>query len=125
MKTYIGSKYDWDSVVTIMGKDDTPESVGKQIARGFTRFSKNREMSGMETGEKFIFREAFTIDAKPLNYHLLDDDALVILKKMFSEASLEEMKTKDEPLKDFFGSADEGRAVLETLDSDEWEDLLG
>ena len=117
------SSYDWDCMLSV-GKDDaSPEKIGKNIAREFTKFSKEKKLSGMKDAERFALRKVHTTPL-PLNNFLLDEACLLMLRRMTSTVTLDEVKKEEELLIDFFGTVNKGFKALDNLDEDDWEDLL-
>lgn len=117
------SRYDWDCMVSVGEDDATPEKIGKKIAREFTKFSKDKQASGMKEPERFAFRKAHT-KPLPLNNFLLDEACILFLRRMDESATLDEMKQEEALMESFFGSVSNGHKVLNNLDEDDWEDYL-
>ena len=72
---------------------------------------------------KYIHRKYVTA-LRPLNYYLLNGDVVEMLKTIYSDSSKKELMGSDSIMEDFFGTAREGRAVLERMDQEEW-DIIG
>ena len=60
---------------------------------------------------------------KPLNYFLLDQDALDILKMIYSDSTRRELMDCKSVMEDFFGSVNLGKTVMDRLSDDEWKEL--
>lgn len=126
LKVESGSNYIWECMVTLINKEedsDTPASVGRNIARSFTLFEKDKNKSHMEHPEIFVFRQAIH-DKMALNEYLLDKDCLYFLKKCFQDNTMEELTGDKEVMSAFFGTAARGWAVMEHITAEDWEDIF-
>lgn len=122
-----GPTYVWDWKCIVMVEKDDNDSVSmmaKRLAKAFTAFTKSKK-SGMNTPEPYDFRSAFTSDPKPLNYHLLDIDCARVLRSLYENYTREELAEDEDLMNGYFGGAEDGKNFLESLDEDEFEDLLG
>jgi hypothetical protein len=115
--------YDWDCMLSVGEDDASTEKIGKKIAREFTKFSKDKKLSGMKDAERFAFRKVHTTPL-PLNNFLLDEACIRLLRSMTSTVTLDEVNKEEELLTDFFGTVNKGCKSLYNLDEDDWEDLL-
>ena len=117
------SSYNWDCMLSVGEDDASPKKIGKKIAREFTKFSKDKKLSGMKDTERFSFRKVHTTPL-PLDNFLLDEACLLMIRRMTSNVTLDEVKKEEELLTDFFGTVNKGFKALDNLDEDYWEDLL-
>ena len=124
MKQKPNSTYDWFCFVALKGEDETSTSIGKKIARKFGVFTRNKALCDSSKPEDYVFRSAFTVDPQPLNYHILDDDAIKVMRLLFSDYSKEELMTDKALMEAFFGDVKSGSKLLGDMDDDDWEDAL-
>ena len=124
MKQKPNGQYDWFCFVAIKGDDETSISVGKKIARKFGAFTKNKELWESSKSDDFKFRSAFTVDPQPLNYHVLDDDVIKVMRLLYSEYTKEELMADEFLMGVFFGDAKTGSKIVGDMDDDDWEDAL-
>ena len=71
-----------------------------------------------------MFRSAFTVDPQPLNYHVLDDDVIKVMRLLYSEYTKEELMADEFLMGVFFGDAKTGSKIVGDMDDDDWEDAL-
>ena len=116
-------RYTWECMVSILDGDVTTSEVGKKLAKEFTKFSAT-EASGMNK-DHFRFGRVKGRDLKPLNHYLLDQDCVLLLRKMHAESDLDDVLKADDTLAYYFGTAEKGRDVLNGFDDDDFEALLG
>ncbi len=117
------SRYNWDCILSVGEDEANTKKIWKKIPREFTKFSKDKKLSGMKDTERFAFRKVHTTPL-PLNNFLLDEACLLMLRRMTSTVTLDEVKKEEELLTDFFGTVNKGCKALDNLDEDDWEDLL-
>jgi len=121
LPTGSGKGYYWELLITERpSTDETAESMGRNIAKVFNRFSnihdKNQEIFQFG-GPRFGFKGEETANPPlPMNHYMCDNQCFVLLKELYSEDySLENVMENDAILEQFFGSAEEGRRMLENL----------
>ena len=125
MKQKPNSPYDWSCFVAIKGDDETSIGVGKKIARKLGAFTaKKNELYESPKPDDFMFRSAFTIDPKPLNYHVLDDDTIKVMRLLFSEYTKDELMADEYLMAAFFGDCKTGSKIVGNMGNDDWEDAL-
>jgi hypothetical protein len=109
------SQWHWDALVTVGTDTDTAETVGRRLASAFTHFNVKRKEKA-----KFVFRHAVSNNAEellPLTYYLLDEDAVAVFRRVFEDDNAkEDMMKCDDVLESYFGTAEKGRALLESVD---------
>ena len=71
----------------------------------------------------FVFQRAHTSDAKPLNHFIMDDVVMRLLKRGNPNASLKEILEDETELENYFGTADYGTKVLDTITEDNWDNM--
>ena len=71
----------------------------------------------------FVFRKAHTNDPKPVNWHLLDEDAAVILKQIYSESNKRDLEEDEDIMIAFFGTLEHGQEVLGAQSETDWENM--
>ena len=123
-KTGKGLAYDWECMVTINPEPDnvSAEDIGNTIAAKFSQFEseafkRQRFELNMLTGPE-------KKEMNPVNYFLLDDDVLTLLRIVYSEATKEDLMADDDVMMQFFGSATYGRKFLGSLNELKWELVL-
>jgi len=124
MRTPPNSKWVWYCFISLKKENQTTDGIGKNIARCFTKFTRNPELSEMSKPESYCFRTAFTQDLKPLNFYLIDEDCTRLLRTLYSHFEKDELMEDDDLMISFFGDKNKGRAILGGFDRDEWEDLM-
>lgn len=125
MRTPPTTQWVWHCFVSIKKEGQTIENVGRKIARGFSRFTRNQAISEMSKPESYAFRSASTQDPpKPLSHYLLDGDCARLLRTLYSNFKKEDLMEDNELMEAFFGNAKKGKGTLDGMDDDEWEDLL-
>lgn len=123
MKAKSGSKWPWKVIVVVANDECSVDTVGHHVAASFTKFTKSTEL--METPEKYTYRHCIRDDPKALNYYLLDLDVARILKALGGYESKEElMEEEEEALAAFYGTPDQGRTFLASLNEEDWENLV-
>lgn len=114
-------KYDWDLFVTI--NDDCDVSavdIGENIAERFSNFSAENYES-----QTFKFEGANESEAKlPVNAYMLDWDTVVLLRKIYSDSTKEELMHDEEVMEMFFGSVASGRAILKQVSPLKWNSIF-
>ena len=60
----------------------------------------------------FILRKAHTNDPRLVKWHLLDEDAAVILKQIYSESNKRDLEEDEDIMIAFFGTLEHGQEVL-------------
>lgn len=124
MAQYPGSRYDWQCFVHFVTGSDTPVSLGKQLARGLTKFTRDKELSGMENADVYVFKSAEEHPNSPLSHFLLDEDVVELMKIIHSEEmQLHEVMENDEILEQFFESASKAKEILADMDESDWIDI--
>ena len=119
-----GSRYDWQSFVHILDLDESLEKVAKKLANGLTKFTRNKELSGMANADSYIFRSVISNDIQPLSFYLLDEDVLMLMNQIHGEKPLNEVLENEEILEQFWGSVDNAKEVMAHVDEDEWADMM-
>ena len=71
----------------------------------------------------YVFRKAHTNDHKPVNWHLLDEDAAVILKQIYSESNKRDLEEDEDIMIAFFGTLEHGQEVLGAQSETDWENM--
>ena len=71
----------------------------------------------------YAFRKAHTNDPKPVNWHLLDEDAAVILKQIYSESNKRDLEEDEDIMIAFFGTLEHGQEVLGAQSETDWENM--
>ena len=122
MKSYFGSTYPWYGMVMYNENKKTPTTLAQVLAHEFTSFARNKNLSGMDRPETYTLGTVHE-ELMHLSWHLLDEDCMVFLKKLNPTATLNELKSDDEVLVQFFGDAEHGRSLLNDLGVDGWEDI--
>ena len=64
-------------------------------------------------------------DLKPLNHYLLNHDVHTILKMIYSTSAKEDLMECESIMEAFYGTVDEGKALLSGINEYEWENLVG
>lgn len=119
----MGSKWVWKCFVALAKEGDTSESIGRAIARAFTAFTRKSELSKMDKPESYVFRAAFDENPKPLSHFLADVDCVALLRSLYAEYEKSELMEDEYLMLSFFGDSARGRAYLENMNNDEWDDL--
>ena len=70
-----------------------------------------------------MFRNAHTDDPKPVNWHLLDEDAAVILKQVYSESNKCDLEEDEDIMIAFFGTLEHGQEVLGAHSEISWKNM--
>jgi hypothetical protein len=130
MKIKMGSKWDWKVCAVRIEDIKSIDKAGKHIANSFSKYLRKRFPS--DSQDKYVFRQCFSNDPKPLNHHLLDLDVAKILRHLVScnEDEEEYGSTKEEVMEDdelmmcFYGDPEYGRDYLGKMEDDDWENLL-
>lgn len=122
-------KWNWYGCIFELDDDEDIHDRAKKIARQFMNFTGNKALSGMEKKEEYVVRCVYSDNLVPLVNMILDKDAAKILKMCFGnedddESTKEELMMDDELMTSFFGSPEDGHEYLETMDEDEWDNLL-
>ena len=120
MPQHPGSKYDWKLFVHILEDHTTLEGAGKKLARGLTKFTQNKRLSGMETPEQYAFKCVDSEARRPLSFFLLDCDCIQMLKKIHGERDFEDVLADTGILNQFFETAEKGQEVLSEMGEEEW-----
>ena len=71
----------------------------------------------------FVFRKAHTDDPKSVNWHLLDKDAAVILKQVYSESDKCDLEEDEDIMIAFFGTFEHGQEVLGAHSEIPWKNM--
>ena len=124
MKSEPGKSFYWEClVVERCNEDDTPEVLGKRIAREFTDFGAI--CNNYNIPPKFQFRnDLSTTPLKPLNYYLCDGDCLAILKRFYAEDNKKEDIMQDESIMEsYFGTVALGHQMLEPINEESWRSI--
>ena len=122
-KTGKGLAFDWECIVTINPEPDvSAEDIGNTIAAKFSQFEsdsfkRQRFELNMLTGPE-------KKEMNPVNYFLLDDDVVTLLRIVYSEASKEDLMSDDDVMTQFFGSPTYGRKCLGSFNELKWELVL-
>lgn len=75
-------------------------------------------------GIPFIFRDVHNTDNPlALNQYLLDDDCTYVLKRCYQENTKDEITEDEEIMKDFFGSSTVGKAALNKITQEVWDNM--
>lgn len=120
LKTGKELSYDWESIVTINPSEDvSPEDVSNTIALQFSQF-ENESFKR----QKFESRVIKDMDRKPVNFFLLDDDVVTLLRIVYSDSGKDELMGDDEVLISFFGSIEYGQRVLSSYSKIKWDFVL-
>ena len=58
----------------------------------------------------------------PVNYYFRDDDCINILKEVYADPELTKamIKSDDNIMKAFFGTAEHGQQIMSTLTEEDW-----
>ena len=71
----------------------------------------------------FLFRRVVTGSSHPLNKYLLERDVMRLVKRSYSDSSIEDVVEDSDLLERFFGSAKAGKQVLQDVTEDEWKEM--
>ena len=115
-KTGKGLAYDWECMVTINPEPDnvSAEDIGNTIAAKFSQFES--EAFKRQRFELDMLTGSEKKEMNPVNYFLLDDDVLTLLRIV--------LMADDDVMMQFFGSATYGRKFLGSLNELKWELVL-
>ena len=118
-----GSNFGWDVMVSMRGEDDTPTSLGTQLAEELTAFAAN--VPDFRTPPAFNFRHDLTTNPpRPLNYYLCDGDCLSLLKRLYAQDNEKDSIMENEELMtSYFGSIELGQQLLRPLSDAVWKDV--
>ncbi len=87
--------------------------MGDKTAKGFTKFCIEEKHN---RPERFIFRGVLHADnPKPLNYHLMDNDFVTMLKRVYGREegpTKEELMEYENFLATFFGDEEKGKEIF-------------
>lgn len=115
------SNYPWEVFVTINSDDDvTAIDIAENLATRFSDFKADNYESVAFRAEGATQTET----NKPLNDYLLDYDVIVLLRMIYSTATKEELMEDEEIMKNFFGSAENGRSVLSGVSAFKWDGIF-
>eukprot|EP00984_Skeletonema_dohrnii_P018293 scaffold8514_cov74-Skeletonema_dohrnii-CCMP3373.AAC.5 len=115
------SPYDWELLVSI---NDDPlvkaSDIGENIARRFSDFKTENYES-----QSFKMEEPSAGEANlPVNAFVLDWDAVVLLRKIYSESSKQSLMADDDVMTMFFGSVENGHAILLDISDFKWNTIF-
>ena len=71
----------------------------------------------------YVFRKAHTNDPKPVIWHLLDEDAALILKQVYSKSNTCDLEEDEDIMIAFFGTLEHGQEVLGAQSEIDWENM--
>ena len=98
--------------------------IGTKIAKGFTKFCLDEKHNHHE---KFVFRKVqYADEPKSLNYYLMDNDCVAMLKRMYG---CDDVSTKQDLMEygdlhtSFFGCEEKGKEVMKAVDGYTWDML--
>jgi hypothetical protein len=117
--------YLWDVAVTykwLLEEDVDARAIGKNLAEVFSEFSKNSDE--IRGSQPYTFHKATTANPKPLNYYLLDEDVVKIMRMVYEGTDKGLLMEDDGILGDFFGSTEQGRAFLAGMADEAWDNLI-
>ena len=86
------------------------------------QFNYPTYISQIKGNPKYNHRKYVT-QVQPLNYYLLNHEVVEALKTIYSESTKDELMQPESIMEDFFGTVEEGRAVLTRMDEEQWEAL--
>jgi len=118
----IGTSFPWDLLVTERCSDtDTAESMGRNIAKLFTKFGASHP-EYFRVPPNFDFQKDVTSDPpKPLNYFMCDVQCFLLLQQVYSEDnSKEDVMRDDGIMTKYFGSPEHGRKFLQNITEGVW-----
>ena len=124
MKVEPGKNFYWECLVAERcNDDDTPEVLGKRIAKEFTDFGAMCD--NYRIPPEFQFRnDVSKTPLKPLNYYLCDGDCLAILKRFYAEDNTKEDIMKNESIMEsYFGTVALGHQMLEPINEESWRSI--
>jgi len=114
-----GSQYTWEAIVTLKLDDTTTAAdMGRNIANHFTEFAKTASL--YRKPMPFVFRKAHTADPKPVNHYLMDEDVVLLLRRLYSEASKADILADGDVVAGFFGTIFEAKKVLDAVNDEQW-----
>ena len=114
------STYGWDVMISSRKENDTPASMGKNLAAEFTTFAAT--VPDFNTIPTFTFRHDLTTNPpRPLNYYLCDGDCLLLLKRVYAEDNEKNSILEDEDIMmSYFGSIELGQHILRSISDSSW-----
>ena len=118
-----GNHYPWKTLITLLNLTDIENNakVGTKLAKEFTKFCLDENHN---LPEKFMFRNVHHADnPKPLNYHLMHKDCVVMLKRIYGGedgSTKQELMEYGDLLTNFFGWEENGKDVWEADDDYSW-----
>jgi len=112
-------RYAWDAMITVTQEKSTPNKVGTFIAKAFTDFTNKKfNLQSKKRQFQYVFRNNATDDKpSPLSKYLTDDGVVGVLESMYGSNDKKEIMQNDQLLAAFFGDADRGRRMLQSLAS--------
>ena len=119
-----GNHYPWKPLIILTLTETENHAVGTKLAKGFTKFCLDEKHNHPE---KFMFCNVHHADnPKPTNYHLMDRDCVIVLKRINGgeyDSTKQELMEYGDHLTNFFGCGTKGKDVLEAVDNNSWEML--
>jgi len=115
-------QYVWFQQVLVTPNTRMPVSeLGEAVAKAYSKIENEHGTGKFKTN--YVFAQDETRDPPlPVNYYVLDKDAILLLKKVYSSPSITKAALVGDRhiMKMFFGSQEEGESVLSTLTEEEW-----
>ena len=104
--------------------DQTPTNLGNHHAKYFTNFAKTSPAYSGENKFEFL-RDETTEPPSPVNHYVRNADAVIILKKVYSNPTTTKQDIEDsvQVMEQFFGSQEEGIRVLADYTENDWANL--
>ena len=113
------SQYRWEAFLLKKdSEDDTPRSLGENLAAKFTSFVKASPKFDKDI--PFRFRNEYSDDPKPVAYFLKDCDTALLLKRSFCGKTKEELLADDDVMEAFYGSPERGADALAGISDATW-----
>ena len=115
------SNYEWECLVTVNDDEDvSPLDIAENLANRFSSFKAENYESQSFRAETATSEE----EDMPVNAYLLDWDACVLLRMIYSDSSKEQLMSDDDIMEMFFGSPDAGRSILNAVSTLKWNSVF-
>ena len=98
----------------------TQKALATRLAHWMTENSAINSKFGPST---FVFlRDDTTEPPSPVNYYFHNDNCITILKEVYADPKLTKamIKSDDNVMKAFFGTAEQGHQIMSTLTEEDW-----
>ena len=117
-----GGTYHWYTIVFFTSKDAPSLSlVGQSISTAFNTFNTNKA----KKPERFELGEAVGVNAKPLSYHIEENNVTKILRNLLgAKVDRNTLLRKSALMSGFYNSTERGLELLRCMTNEDFDEYL-